>query len=415
MSKLGSTRYVLLAFEGPDLYSRVGGLATRVNGLAKALAERGYDTSLDFIGDPSAPPEETWQGVKLHRLLQPISERHPHHAYDGEEEKVRALEVTWPEHILQEFLIPAKRDGTHVVILAEDWQTVPAIIALSDLAWSHGLRDCMTLLWNANNPFGFERIDWARLSFIANLTTVSRWMKHVMWPLGVNPVVIPNGLADEAFRAPSPRRSVALKKAMACDLLLVKVGRYDADKRWEMAIRALAAAKAQGLNARLIARGGHEAYGQSLRHLASDLGLSWVQVNYDANWPESLEGLDQAIVEVENFLPAEEVQLLYQTADAVLANSGREPFGLVGLEVMAAGGLAVIGTTGEDYGRAYGNAIVAETDDPKEIIHHLSAVAHTGYQERIRREGQRTAENYRWSALMALFESYMDYFERGPR
>jgi len=33
---------------------------------------------------------------------------------------------------------------------------------------------------------------------------------------------------------------------------------------------------------------------------------------------------------------------LYAAADAVLANSGKEPFGLVGLEVMAAGGIAIL-------------------------------------------------------------------------
>ncbi len=415
MSRAGSTRYVLLAFEGPDLYSRVGGLASRVNGLAPALAQRGYETTLDFVGDPTSPEEEQWEGVTLHRLLQPLSEHYPKHAYDGEEEKIRALEITWPKRMLDQFLIPAKAEDGHVVILAEDWQTVPAVIALSDLAWAQGLRNHMTLLWNANNPFGFHRIDWPRLNFVANLTTVSRWMKHLMWPLGVNPVVMPNGLADEAFRMISPRRSLALKKALPCDLLLVKIGRYDPDKRWEMAIRSLAAARAIGMNARLIARGGHESYREGLQSLAKELGLTWAVVAYDSAWPESLETVTETIIEVENFLPVDEVQVLYQTADAVLANSGREPFGLVGLEVMAAGGLAVIGTTGEDYGRAYGNAVVSETDDPQEIVHHLRAIAETGYQERIRREGQRTAENYRWSTLMPMFESYVDYFRQGTK
>ena len=415
MSMPAPTKYVLLAFEGPDLYSRVGGLATRVNGLATALVERGYDTTLDFVGDPSAPVDEVWQGVHLHRLLQPISIRYPRQVYDGEEEKVRSLEMTWPQRIVEEFLRPAQSDGGHVVILAEDWQTVPAILALSDLAWTQGLRDTMTLIWNANNPFGFHHIDWPRLNFVANLTTVSRWMKHLMWPLGVNPVVIPNGLPDDAFRAIAPGRNAMLKKAVPADLLLAKIGRYDADKRWETALRVLAVAKAEGINARLIARGGHEPYRLTLRAIATELGLAWDTVTYDAGWPDSLKSVDAPIIEVGNFLPVEEVQILYQTADAVLANSGREPFGLVGLEVMAAGGLAVIGTTGEDYGRPYGNALVAETDDPKEIVHHLRAVQETGYVERIRREGQRTAENYRWSTLMPMFESYVEYFMHGPR
>lgn len=65
------------------------------------------------------------------------------------------------------------------------------------------------------------------------------------------------------------------------------------------------------------------------------------------------------------------VTTLYAACDAVLANSGHEPFGLVGLEVMAAGGLAVTGSTGEDYAEAYRNALVLETDDPIEIVSEL--------------------------------------------
>ena len=39
----------------------------------------------------------------------------------------------------------------------------------------------------------------------------------------------------------------------------------------------------------------------------------------------------------------------YVAADVVLANSVSEPFGLVGLEAMAAGGVVLTGGTGEDY------------------------------------------------------------------
>src|SRR5205807_9559452 len=60
--------------------------------------------------------------------------------------------------------------------------------------------------------------------------------------------------------------------------------------------------------------------------------------------------------------------------DAVLANSGHEPFGLVGLEVMAAGGLAVTGATGEDYANAYRNALVVETDDAIELVTELNLI-----------------------------------------
>ena len=45
----------MLCFEGPDDYSRAGGLASRVTGLTEALAEAGFDTHLWYIGDPGLP------------------------------------------------------------------------------------------------------------------------------------------------------------------------------------------------------------------------------------------------------------------------------------------------------------------------------------------------------------------------
>jgi len=44
---------VLIAFEGPDRYSFVGGLATRMNDLAEALVARGHRVRHLFMGDPA--------------------------------------------------------------------------------------------------------------------------------------------------------------------------------------------------------------------------------------------------------------------------------------------------------------------------------------------------------------------------
>ena len=49
---------------------------------------------------------------------------------------------------------------------------------------------------------------------------------------------------------------------------------------------------------------------------------------------------------------------LFAASDAVLANSIYEPFGLVGLEAMAAGGMIYTGGTGEDYAVNGRNAVV---------------------------------------------------------
>ncbi len=91
---------------------------------------------------------------------------------------------------------------------------------------------------------------------------------------------------------------------------------------------------------------------------------------------------------IRSFLPDALLYTLYAAADAVLANSGKEPFGLVGLEVMASGGIAVCGSTGEDYARPFDNAIVCDTGDPAELASYLerlwssSGLARTHDRER---------------------------------
>jgi hypothetical protein len=49
----------ILSFEGPDHYARASGLATRMAGLAQALAKAGYETHLWFVGDPYLPGSAT--------------------------------------------------------------------------------------------------------------------------------------------------------------------------------------------------------------------------------------------------------------------------------------------------------------------------------------------------------------------
>src|SRR5207245_3906597 len=99
--------------------------------------------------------------------------------------------------------------------------------------------------WNANNYFGFERIDWATLGRHATLTTVSRYMKHVMWRWGVNPIVIPNGIPASVIATVSPAQVRAIRAAAAPATLLFKIGRFSPDKRWHQAVGALAILKHQ--------------------------------------------------------------------------------------------------------------------------------------------------------------------------
>ncbi|TMD79600.1 MAG: glycosyltransferase, partial [Chloroflexi bacterium] len=160
----------------------------------------------------------------------------------------------------------------------------------------------------------------------------------------------------------------ALREAASADHLCFKIGRFDPDKRWLMAVTAMAYLKQSGSRVRLLIRGGREPHGVQVMLLARSHGLHVA----DVKAPDEAAGLARVlrshphadVINVTSYIKDDLLELVYVACDAVLANSGHEPFGLVGLEVMAAGGLAMVGSTGEDYADPFRNALVLETEDP---------------------------------------------------
>ena len=220
---------MLLSFEGPDAYSRAGGLASRVSGLASALAEEGFETHLFYIGAPELPGDETQCAgrLHLHRWCQWISSYHPGGVYDGEQTKLDDWNASLPVR-LEEHLLPGLVNAhERVVVIAEEWHTSWSVVQLKRRALQRGWSPAMQFYWNANNTFGFDRVPWRALDEAATITTVSRFMKHAMWDFGVDPWVIPNGIATQWLQ-PWDRRTVqALKRAAEGRVLLTKVARWD--------------------------------------------------------------------------------------------------------------------------------------------------------------------------------------------
>lgn len=400
-------QFHVLSFEGPDAYSRAGGVATRVSGLTEALACAGFETHLWFIGDPDLAGHEARGLLHLHRWCQWISGYHRGGVYEGEEGKQKDFAGSVPPFLVREFLIPhLARTGGAAVVLAEEWQTVDAVLHLDWLLRSAGLRPRVALHWNANNVFGFHRIDWERLKAAATITTVSRYMRQEMWPLGVDPLVIPNGLSPEMLQPPHAKEVAAFRRVMRDRLALTKIARWDPDKRWILAVDIVAELKRQGWRPLLIARGGVEAHGVEVLARAAAHGLTVAErapERHDTpHVLESLRGLEAAdLVIFRTPLSGETCRVLYRGSAAVLANSGREPFGLVGLETMAAGGLACLGGTGEDYAIPGWNCLVLQTDDPHEFLSLFLRVLANAEEERaLRRRGMATARRYAWAEIV---------------
>ena len=231
-------------------------------------------------------------------------------------------------------------------------------------------------------------------------------MKHLMWEYGVDPLVIPNGLTTDALVAPDRKAVAALRSRLRNRTVLCKVARWDPDKRWLLAIQTVRVLKDQGWRPLLIARGGMEAHGAEVLAAAATAGLRVVEragprLGIRDLLP-ALEESDEAdMISLRTALDPLSCRVLFRGSAAVLANSGREPFGLVGLETMAAGGVACTGCTGEDYVVPGQNALILETTNPWEFVSLFRELRANPAQERaLRRAGRATAKRYVWPHIV---------------
>ncbi len=400
--------FALLSFEGPDAYARVGGLGARVSELADALAEAGFQTHLFFIGAPDAQGHELrCEGrLHLHRWCQWISIHHPNGVYDGEEGKLNDWNASLPPWLERHLLAPCVAAGTPVTLLGEEWQTSWSVAAIARRAAQRGWSDRVRCFWNANHTFGLERVPWQALARGVTITTVSRFMKHAIWQYGVDPLVLPNGIAKEWLEPCDRAETHALKSLAAGRLLLAKIARWDPDKRWIMALEAVAELKARGLRPLLVARGGREPHGEEVLARAAALGLSSSSVSCaDASPAARRAALAPAtgadLVLVRRPLSRLQLQLLYRASDGVLANSGFEPFGLVGLEAMACGGLSYLGATGEDYATPGFDAIAVQSNRPADLVRRVLEMKATPEgAARMRRHARQTAARFTWPEVI---------------
>jgi glycosyltransferase involved in cell wall biosynthesis len=327
--------------------------------------------------------------------------------YDGEEGKRNDFVTSLPPFLLREHLLPGLADPhSRAVVLAEEWHTADAVTHLDWLLRRHGLRHRALILWNANNTFGFDRIDWQGLSRAAMITTVSRYMRRKIWKAGVDAAVIPNGLAAEALRAPDRQAINELRQRTANRVILSKVARWDPDKRWLLAVDTVGELKRHGWRPLFVARGGVEAHGAEVLGHAQAAGLRVEERSTDSGDERGLlqafsDLQDADVISLRSPLAAQACRVLYRGSDAVLATSGHEPFGLVGLEAMAVGGLACTGNTGEDYAVSAWNALVQQSDDPRDFVRQFARLRREPAAERaLRQRGAKTAKRYIWDQVL---------------
>jgi glycosyltransferase involved in cell wall biosynthesis len=427
-----NTIFIVLSFEGPDIYSMAGGLGSRITNLNSTLVKMGFQVHHFFIGAPGMEGLETREDGRLllHRWCQWISKHHPGGVYDGEEAKLHDFNSSVPPFVVNEIAIPAISSGKLVAILGEEWHTAQAMSSISDLLYYSGVRPRALMFWNANNTYGFNRIDWPRLSFTTTITTVSKYMRQIMLGMGINPLIIPNGIPGSLLDSVDTKDLSILRDIMHADIALCKVARWHPDKGWEPAFRAIDILKRSGIRAVLLGRGGVDAYGMKIARRPELAGISVIDVKLagnqeqyyrlaalESNFKPYFEAIDRAGAgDVINLLfpvPPSFLRVMYRASDVVLANSMHEPFGLVGLEAMAAGAVVFCGCTGEDYATHMYNSIVLDTHEESEINFYVDYLQrHPERKEEIGRAARKTAEQWTWEEVVKRLICKLEYQAR---
>jgi len=402
--------FILVSFEGPDRYSQAGGLGVRMTGLAHALVDLDYETHQFFIGDPDLPPVQTGADgrLSLHRWSQWISANCRGGVYDGEAGKVQDWTTSLPPYLVDEILVPAIRDGRTPIVLFEEWQTAECACRVSDALHQFGMRDQARISWNANHCYGFDRVDWPRLSASAMITTVSRHMRSIVRSCGTDARVIPNGIPSAAL-APVARREVAALRSAVNERpdtgLFFKMARWEREKGWAQALDAVAQARAAERRFMLVARaGGPSGVGGELSREAEKRRLNVVPFHSERDFlddmGEAARG-DADVVDLRFGVSSALARTLFAAADGVLANSVSEPFGLVGLEAMACGGVSFLGATGEDYAISFHNCLVLQSARPSELVGHLLYLReHPHIATRLRVQARKTATRFTWNQVI---------------
>jgi glycosyltransferase involved in cell wall biosynthesis len=128
-----------------------------------------------------------------------------------------------------------------------------------------------------------------------------------------------------------------------------------------------------------------------------------------ADLASAISTATEDVVFLDFFVSERSLRALYAAADGVLANSEKEPFGLVGLEVMACGGIAYVGRTGEDYAVPFGNSVVVQSDDPRELMAANQTLRdNPKLAQALRADGLVTARRFAWPRILEAYEALWD-------
>lgn len=202
---------------------------------------------------------------------------------------------------------------------------------------------------------------------------------------------------DQRFERVNDRRALAATRAkyrLADIRYILSVGTVQPRKNYSRVIRALAQARASGLDLHYAIAGGEGWLEAEMRHTIASAGMG-------------------DFVHLLGFVDDEDLPALYSEAQAVLTPSLYEGFGLPVLEAMACG-VAVITSNVSSLPEVAGDAaILVDPTDTVALRDAIIAVeTDTALREQLVRMGYRQAQKFTWrrsaTELLSVYRSLLD-------
>jgi glycogen(starch) synthase len=309
----------MLSPELPPLI--VGGLATHVDGLSRALARHGHDVVVFTFHHDDAPDDYTFEGMRVLRA---------HADLPWLPERDLLARTSSANHKLVQ--LSAALDGWRPdVVHAHDWLVAWAGDDLRAL-WGVPLVATMHATERGRNggavpdglPAGINAVEWWLTFHAATVITCSRFMYHEVQSAFAVPGdklhIVPNGV-DARLWSPATARSHGDHGP-----LLAAWGRVEYEKGFQTLIAALPLLRHAHPDLRVVVAGRGSFLGE-LEAIAQGLGVDHM-------------------VAFPGFLPDDELRALLHTCSCAVIPSLYEPFGIVALEALAAGAPIVAAASG---------------------------------------------------------------------
>jgi glycogen(starch) synthase len=368
-------RVLMLSWEFPPLV--VGGIATHVDGLARALHRTGHDVVVMTRAEPSRPDDEVVDGVRVLRAHVDLPWL-PDDFLTGNTASAN-------HHLVQ--LAARLGDWRPDVVHAHDWlvawaaDTLRAVLGAPLMATIHATeRGRHGGHVPIGTPAAVNSVEWWLTYQAQRIIVCSQFMRREVidgFELPSDKVeLVPNGIDQAAWAAPTgaPREQ-----------LVVAWGRIQYEKGFHVLARAMAIVRSQlpGVRCVIAGRGSY---------------LAELQTQID------IEGVAD-VIHLAGFVNDAELHDLVSRAGCVVIPSLYEPFGIVALEGMAAGATVIAGRTGglAEILADTGAGLLFEPGSHDElaatILHTLTHPEHAGQMRLAAAELLRS--KYSWDAVAA--------------